>query len=168
MTQEEELAQIPQSSKLAVASGWGDITPPTANFYMPDGMDGINRKFGIFPDKLIIPREFHAVIDMCYDFYQRGGIVTTVVNRLTEMSMTTITNGQRKTTDEANEYFDTVLRRRPSRLNRFIHSAALEYFLSGLVLPRVEWQEMLGEELSPNLRAKKKYLVPVVDHTLHD
>lgn len=151
--------------KLAVASGFGDIAGFTtvSNFYMPEGVDGVARKYGVFPDKLIIPREYHAVIDMCYDFYQRGGIVGTVVNRLTEMAMTPISNGQRKTTDEANEYFDTVLHRPPSRINRFIHTAALEYFLSGMVLPRVEWKEMLGEELSPRLIAKRKYWIPIVD-----
>lgn len=154
-------------TQLAVASGYGDIAGMEGyfdnNYYMPSGMDSLNRAFGIFPDKLIIPREFHAVIQMCYDFYQRGGIVATVVNRLTEMSMTSITNGQRKTTDEANEYFQAVLHRAPSRLNRFIHSAALEYFLSGMVLPRVDWKEVQGSDLSPSLKAGRTYVVPVVD-----
>jgi hypothetical protein len=152
---------------LAAASGFGDVSmyspKNSGDFYMPDTIDGINRSFGIFPEKLMIPREYHAVIEMCYDFYQRGGIVTTVVNRLSELSMTSVSNGQRKTTDEANEYFDAVLHRAPSRLNRFLHTAALEYFLSGMVLPRVEWKEMLGEELSPRLKANKVYWVPVVD-----
>lgn len=150
--------------KLAVANFMGDIsTTPMSNFYMPNSMDQLGQNLGIFPEKLIIPREYHKVIAMCYDFYQRGGIVATVVNRLEELSMTKITNGQRSTTDEGNEYFDAVLHRKPSRLNRFIHTAALEYFLSGMVLPRVEWQEVLGEELSPKLKAKKKYVVPIVD-----
>lgn len=153
---------------LAQASGFGDISTYEAyngggNFYMPQNVDGLNRAFGNFPDKLIIPREFHQVIDMCYDFYQRGGIVGTVVNRLAEMSMTQITNGQRKTTDEANEYFEAVLHRTPSRLNRFIHTAALEFFLSGMVLPRVEWKKVMGSELSPKLKANREYMVPVAD-----
>src|SRR5678816_1517733 len=142
-----------EKTQLAVASGWGDIAGMEgvysnggSNYYMPNGLEGQARAFGLFPDKLIIPREYHAVIQMCYDFYQRGGIVTTVVNRLAEMSMTTITNGQRKTTDEANEYFTAVLHRQPSRLNRFIHAAALEYFLSGMVLPRVDWKEVKGAD----------------------
>ena len=154
--------------RLAEASGFGDISTYEAyngggNFYMPQNVDGVNRAFGNFPDKLIIPREFHQVIDMCYDFYQRGGIVGTVVNRLAEMSMTQITNGQRKTTDEANEYFEAVLHRKPSRLNRFIHTAALEFFLSGMVLPRIEWKKVMGSELSPKLKANREYMVPVAD-----
>lgn len=153
--------------QLAVASGYGDIAGMEGyydnNYYMPNGIESQARAFGIFPDKLIIPREYHAVIQMCYDFYQRGGIVTTVVNRLTEMAMTQITNGQRKTTDEANTYFNSVLHRGPSRLNRFIHTAALEYFLSGMVLPRVDWVEIEGQELNPKLKAGRKYWVPKVD-----
>jgi len=156
-----------QKPRLAVASGFGDIAGLEGyfnnNYYMPNGVDTLGRASGILPEKLIIPREYHAVIQMCYDFYQRGGIVGTVVNRLTEMSMTAIVNGQRKTTDEANEYYNAVLHRAPSRLNRFIHTAALEYFLSGMVLPRVEWKEVTGADLSPKLKAGKKYMVPVAD-----
>lgn len=134
-----------------------------SNFYMPNTVDGIAQTAGVIPDKLMVPREYHSVITMCYDFYQRGGIVTTVVNRLCEMAMTKISNGQRKTSDEANAYFDAVLHRRPSRLNRFLHTAAIEYFLSGMVLPRVDWDEVLGRDLSPDLNPSKVYKVPVVD-----
>lgn len=152
--------------QLAQASGWGDIAgfpPPPGNFYMPSAAQSWGAAAGILPEKLIVPRDYHSVIDMCYNFYQIGGTVTTVVNRLTEMAMTQIVNGQRKTTDEANAYFEAVLHRRPSRLNRFIHTAALEYFLSGMVLPRIEWEEVLGEDLSPDLKAGRKYMVPVCD-----
>jgi hypothetical protein len=154
----QETRQLAQASIMP-----GAISNAPGNFYMPGGLDQINQKLGIFPDKLIIPREYHAVIDMCYDFYQRGGIVSTVVNRLTELSMTQITNGQRKTTNEGNNYFNAILHRNPSRLNRFIHNMALEYFLSGMILPRVEWEKIPGSELSPDLIASKEYEVPVVD-----
>jgi hypothetical protein len=154
----QETRQLAQASIMP-----GAISNAPGNFYMPGGLDQINQKLGIFPDKLIIPREYHAVIDMCYDFYQRGGIVSTVVNRLTELSMTQITNGQRKTTNEGNNYFNAILHRNPSRLNRFIHNMALEYFLSGMILPRVEWEKIPGSELSPDLIASKDYEVPVVD-----
>lgn len=118
---------------------------------------------GITPEKLLVPKQYHQVIALCYDFYQRGGIVATVVNRLVELAITDITNGQRNTTDEANEYFDVILHRQPSRLNRFIHAAALEYFLSGMVVPRVDWVKRLGSELSPKLKPNKEYLVPTFD-----
>lgn len=164
---EAPVVQEERKPQLALASGFGDISlyepHNSGNFYMPQTLDDINRAFGVFPEKLIIPKEYHQVIEMCYDFYQRGGIVATVVNRLAEMSMTQITNGQRKTTDEANEYFEAVLHRAPSRLNRFIHTASLEYFLSGMVLPRVEWKEMTGSEISPKLKPNRKYVVPIAD-----
>lgn len=157
-------AKEPQIVKLAVASAAGQVTGNfEGSFYMPQSIDTWGQALGVLPDKLIIPREYHAVINMCYDFYQRGGVVSTVVNRLSELSITEIRNGQRHTTDEANTYFDTVLHRPPSRLNRFIRTAALEYFLSGMVLPKIEWREVLGEELHPDLKAGKLYQVPVVD-----
>lgn len=147
--------------QLAVAS----VIPGAISNYgqSTQTLDQLNQKLGIFPDKLIMPREYHDVISMCYDYYQRGGIVTTVVNRLTELAMTKITNGQRNTTNEANSYFQAILHRKPSRLNRFVHAMALEYFLSGMILPRVEWQDIPGSELSPDLIPSKIYQIPVFD-----
>ena len=157
----ERVIDTTKSTELALASVGGQII--SSNFYMPNSVDQLGQIAGIIPDKLMVPREYHAVINMCYDFYQRGGIVGTVIDRLTELSMTTVTNGQRDTTDEANEYFDAVLHRRPSRLSRFLKTAALEYYLSGMVLPRIDWIEVPGNELSPNLRGGRNYWVPTVD-----
>lgn len=160
MTEENEIKEI----QLAMASvAGGSITGLGGNFYMPTTVDGIGQAFGVIPDKLMVPKEYHQVINMCYEFYQRGGIVTTVINRLAELSITTLRNGQRKTSDETNAYFEAVLHRSPSRLNRFIRTAATEYFLSGMVLPRIDWEEVKGSELGPDLRAGRTYLVPVVD-----
>jgi len=163
MTEEVEEAKekTPQLAMAAVFSG-GAIGNG-GSFYMPNSIDNLGQALGLVPDKLMVPKEYHQIISMCYDFYQRGGIVTTVINRLSELSITTISNGQRKTSDEANTYFDSVLHRSPSRLNRFIRTAALEYFLSGMVLPRVEWKEVKGSDLNPGLKPNKIYSVPVVD-----
>lgn len=159
MTNKEE--KSPQLAQASVSGG--SITGLGGNFYMPSTVEGLGVAVGLLPDRLMVPKEYHQVINMCYEFYQRGGIVTTVINRLAELSITTLRNGQRKTSDEANEYFDAVLHRSPSRLNRFMRTAAVEYFLSGMVLPRVDWEEVQGNELSPKLRAGRKYMVPVVD-----
>lgn len=131
------------------------------NFYMP--YNSALSKLGLTAEKLVIPREYHAVLQMCYDFYERGGLVTTVINRLTELSITQIRNGQRKTSNEANAYFEAVLHRKPSRLMRFLYNAALEYYLSGMVLPKVEWEEKLGSEVSSKLTPTRTYKFPVFD-----
>lgn len=156
-----------EPTKLAHASvGFGDISIfGSGNFYMPTGntIDGINQSFGLSPEKLMIPHNYHAIIQMCYDFYQRGGMAAVVVNRLAELSITKIRNGQRKTSDEANTYYDAVLHRAPSRLTRFINSMAIEYFLSGMVLPKVQWEELSGAEISPDLIKGKTYFMPRFD-----
>jgi hypothetical protein len=158
---------VPPKIALAQASVYEGMTPFGENlgtFYTPfGGLDSFYSAQGITPEKLIIPREYHAVLQMCYDFYQRGGMATSVINRLSELSITDIRNGQRKTTDEANAYFNAVLHSRPSRLMRFIRTMALEYFISGMVLPKVDWQEMKGSDISPKLKAGKNYMVPVFD-----
>lgn len=152
-----------KSSQLAQAS-WAVVpgyNTTVGNFY--GGFDAANQALGLAPEKLIIPRDFHSVVRLSYDFYQRGGIASTVINRLQELSITNLRNGQRKTGDEANTYFEAVLHRSPSRLMRFIRTMALEYYLSGLVLPRVDWQELPGEKISPKLKSGKLYQMPVFD-----
>ncbi len=130
-------------------------------FYMPYG--DLTATFGLTPEKLIVPKEYHTVLRMCYDFYQRGGMVSVIINRLAEFTITEIRNGQRNTSDEANAYFAAMLHSKPSRLMRFLRTSALEYFLSGMVLPRIDWQPMKGGEVSPDLTKGKTYVMPVFD-----
>jgi hypothetical protein len=140
---------------------------PTGGEWLGHGaigyLDQAYMGIGLSPEKLIIPREYQAVIKLCYDYYQRGIGVSRVVDRITELAITDIRNGQRKTSDESNAYFEAVLHSRPSRLMRFLRMASLEYFLSGMVLPRVEWVELKGSEISPDLTAGKTYTMPVFD-----
>lgn len=135
----------------------------SSNNYFVGGIEELLETLGDSPEKLVLPKQYHRIINMVYDFYQRGGVVSTVINRLTELTMTEIRNGQRKTSNEANDYYDAVLHRNPSRMMRFLRLMGLEYFLSGMVLPRVDWVEILGKDLSPKLKAGRKYMVPVFD-----
>lgn len=130
-------------------------------FYLPYGHN--NSAVGITPEKLVVPKDYHTVLQMCYDFYQRGGVVATVVNRLAEFTITDIRNGQRDTSDEANNYYKAILHSKPSRLMRFLRNMALEYFLTGMVLPRVSWEELPGELIDPSLKASKTYWMPTFD-----
>lgn len=147
--------------QLASASFVPGYVSSYGNFY--SGFDATNQSLGLAPEKLVIPRDYNSVVRMCYDFYQRGGMASTVINRLTELSITRIRNGQRKTSNEANSYFDAVLHRNPSRMARFLRTAALEYYLSGMVLPRVDWITVTGEQISPQLKNGKEYVLPVFD-----
>ena len=42
-------------------------------FYLPYGYN--NAAVGLTPEKLVVPKEYHTVLQMCYDFYQRGGVI---------------------------------------------------------------------------------------------
>lgn len=133
------------------------------NTYGAFNSDKINQAFGNTPEKLTVPHDYHGQLRMCYDFYQRGGMASAVIDRIAELTITDLRNGQRKTTNEANVYFEALLHRKPSRLYRFFRMMAMEYFLTGMVIPKVSWQEITGEELHPKLKPKKKYAVPVFD-----
>jgi len=154
---------VPEEPKrMQLAKAAVSVTPSdNGTFYMP--INNSYQNAGLTPDKLIIPKEYHEVLKLCYDFYQRGGIVGTVINRLAELSITEIRNGQRGTSDEANEYFYSLLHRKPSRLMRFLARAALEYFISGMVLPRIDWVTVKGSEVSAKLDQSRDYVFPVFD-----
>jgi hypothetical protein len=139
----------------AVPGGWDT----SGAFYMPNSTSA----FGVSPEKLIVPKEYHTVLQMVYDFYQRGGLASTVISRLAEFTITPIRNGQRDSSNEVNAYFEAVKNNLPSRLMRFLRSMALEYWLSGMVLPRVDWVKKYGRDLSPDLKPNKVYIVPQFD-----
>src|SRR4051812_27231886 len=109
----------PYNSKpLAKAKAEFATPTPGGSFFMPWNLDQAYQGLGLTPEKLIIPREYHAVVQMCYDFYQRGGLVSRVIDRMVEFAVTELRNGQRKTSDEQNTYFEAVLHAKPSRLMR--------------------------------------------------
>lgn len=146
--------------KLAKASGYeggegyGSFMLPVEQYYSA---------LGLTPEKLIVPKDYHKRLQIIYDFYRSGGLVSTVVNRLAELTITEIRNGQRKTTNEQNIFFDAVLQRKPSRMMRFLRQAALEYFLSGMVIPRIDYEQVRGKDLHPELVPNKIYTVPRFD-----
>src|ERR1044072_1786873 len=133
---EEKAITANQLAKASIMGGAPSFGENFGTFYMP--YNSTLSKLGLTAEKLVIPREYHEILQMCYDFYERGGLVSTVINRLAELTITEIRNGQRKTSNEANYYFDAVLHRKPSRLMRFLYTMALEYYISGMVLPKIE------------------------------
>lgn len=169
MIDEDEIQEateiVVNTPKVKLGKAIGQISEAShGNFYMPNFMDETYQSAGLTPEKLIIPKNYHSILRMSFDFYQRGGHVARVVDRLSEFSITEIRNGQRSTTDEQNNYFEAVLHNRPSRLLRHLRIMALEYYLAGMVLPKIDWVEKKGFELSSKLPANKTYLVPVFDN----
>jgi hypothetical protein len=158
MTEKKPTLHVAHAAYMGSQSLFGESN---GTFYMPYG--DYNASLGLTPEKLVVPKDYHQVVRMCYDFYQRGGIVATVVNRLAEFTITEIRNGQRDTSDEINAYYSALLRKNPSRLMRFLRQMALEYYLTGMVLPKVDWEEKTGAEISPDLRKSKVYEFPSFD-----
>lgn len=156
---EIEIIPAEEPGKYLAKAAYGEVTDSFGGFYMP----ATNSAFGITPEKLAIPGEYHPLVRMCYDFYLRGGMASVVIDRIAELTVTDLRNGQRKTSNEANYYYESVLHRSPSRLYRFIRMMALEYFLTGMCVPRVNWKEVKGENLHPKLKRDRLYAVPTFD-----
>lgn len=160
----QEIVPEPTIKKLSYQARASIAEASVGSLYYPTALDQGYQSLGLTPEKLIIPKDYHSIVRMSYDFYQRGGSVARVVDRIQEFTITEIRNGQRKTTDEQNDYFDAILHNNPSRLMRFLRTMALEYYLAGMVLPRIEWIEVLGKDLSHKLIPSKTYWVPVFDN----
>jgi hypothetical protein len=156
-----EDTKIKLTSASAMAGGVPAFGENYGSFYMPYG--DLSGQLGYTPEKLIVPKEYHTVLRMCYEFYHRGGAVSTVLNRIAEFTVTEIRNGQRKTSDEANTYYSALLSNKPSRLHRFLRTAALEYLLSGMVIPRIDWIPLKGSDIHPDLKPNKTYVMPQFD-----
>lgn len=152
-----------EEKKLAKAMASQSTETTFGSFFIPSSLDSAYQALGLTPDKLVIPRNYHTVVRMCYDFYQRGGVVAKVLDRLVEFAITDVHNGQRNTTDEQNIYYECILHHAPTRLFRFLHYMALEYLITGMTVPRVEWVPVKGVDLHPKLDPKKVYMMPKLD-----
>lgn len=152
----KKTAEVVKVPKLAHAMTGEVSIGGTGGFYLPQVL-------GQTPEKLTIPANYHELIRLCYDFYHRGGLASVVLDRIAELTITDIRNGQRKTSNEANIYYDAVQHRKPSRMYRFIRMMAQEYFLTGMVVPKVQWKKVMGADLHPKLKPAREYLVPQFD-----
>lgn len=122
----------------------------TGRAYIPGYYDG-NPRLG----------KYHDFLKVIRWFYKFDPIASTVVNRMADMSMTTIRN-RRKTklnadaVDDATQaYYDAVV----IRLRPLIKQMALEYLLHGMVIPAFTITKIRGDLLSEKL-GRKRYSVP--------
>lgn len=107
-------------------------------------------------DKLKLPKDFNKIVDWCRFFYERDPIASTVCNKLIEIGVSSIINRKGDCTEEEAIIFEFV--REP--MYDILRSCALEYLLSGLVLPEADWDYVYGREISPKLKKTKKYYLP--------
>lgn len=115
--------------------------------------------YTIFPssnftvDRFEMPKKWHDIIKLCYYFYEREGLVRTIIDKQVEIGI----NGIIVTSDNLSEEEINLYKYVANNLLEFFSVAATEYYISGLVVPDVVWGK-LGKETTG---FSKDYDVPV-------
>jgi len=111
---------------------------------------------GTFPqsknsiDRLSLPEDWLNVIELCYFFYEREGIVRSIIDKQVEIAINGISIAA--STKEEMDLYSYIT---PSLLT-FLSEGATEYLLSGLVIPEIVWGTVAPEESGLD----KPYIIP--------
>lgn len=115
--------------------------------------------YEIFPnassttDKMGIPDDWHDTISLCNFFYERDGMIRTVIDKQVEIAINDIliVNEGELSSREA-PFFDYI----KNSISGFLAQAATEYYISGLVIPEIVWETLYKDESG----LKKDYITP--------
>jgi hypothetical protein len=105
-------------------------------------------------DKMEVPDDFQKVIELCRFFYEHDGIANNVINKQVDIGI----NGYNVDPKTCSDNELLVYQYVDDELQRFLKNAALEYLLSGLVIPEATWERVPGVQIHPRLRGT--YEVP--------
>lgn len=105
--------------------------------------------------------DFHDIIKYCRWFYTYDPIAGTVIERMADMSITALRNRRQSKRngdpidDITMAYFDAIAK----RIKPFIKLMALEYLITGMVVPEYALGKIRGNILADQL-GRKRYWVP--------
>lgn len=103
---------------------------------------------------------YHESIRLCRYFYRRDGIANTVVNRISEITATTLRNRRRTLIGEGDisdtefELFNIVAR----RIQAYLQTIILSYLIDGMAIPQYEIVRIMGSRVSNKLGRTRYYL----------
>ena len=107
-------------------------------------------------DKLTLPKDFDKIVDLCRFYYERDPIAGTVCNKMVEIGITNVVNRKGDCTDEEFAVYEYL----KEPLYELLRNCALEYLVSGLIIPEANWEYVYGREISPDLKKNKRYYLP--------
>jgi len=151
----EEKLQTLQKSKLAKASSTVSVVAGTNE--VPFVNQGKNYLLGYVDPSNAKKRSYHDTIKIIRWFYENDPIAGTVINRMADMSITTLRN-RRKTKrneseveDDVQAFFDALV----EQLRPFIKLVALEFLVHGLAIPDYTTIKKRGDLISEKLGRKR-------------
>lgn len=87
--------------------------------------------------------QYSEAIKSCRFFYRKDALASSVINKLVDISITGLVYSQGKTTDNVMRVYDSL----KDELIDFAEDCALEYLLSGLIIPEMEFVEETKKQL---------------------
>lgn len=101
-----------------------------------------------------IPKKWPDIVNLCNFFYERDGLVRTVIDKQVEIGINDLTIVQNETSQ--NKYLE-LFEYIKNSVRGFLAQAATEYFISGLVVPDIVWEQVPSTETG----LRKDYILPV-------
>ena len=130
------------SHKTSMSTFITPLSSTAGNPWSPDDVDKLEPKeFDVFK----------SMTDYCRFFYQRDSIASVVINKLVDIGINTILFNKNGLTENEMRIFLGL----KDKLKEFAESMAMEYLLSGLVIPEVKYTVVNKEYL--NELGIKKY-----------
>jgi len=151
----EEIVEEVKEKKASFKLVWNDAQ---SAFFLGDLTPDL-RGGGISPetvDKLTLPKDYDKIVDLCRFYYERDPIAGTVCNKIVEIGVTNVVNRRGDCNEE--EFLVYEFLKEP--LYEILRNSALEYLLSGLIIPEANWDYVYGRDISPELTANKRYWLP--------
>jgi hypothetical protein len=141
MTQEIPQTAVENRVKLAQSAFSYFPTSSFGNPWSPEDVD----KLEIYSIK-----EFREVIDACRFFYRRDPIGATVINKMIDIGINDLRFNKNGLSENEFRVFKAI----EHDLKEFCETMALEFLLSGLVIPEIKY-EPVGKETLKSLGIKK-------------
>lgn len=88
-------------------------------------------------------KEFHKLVDQCRFYYRKDPIAGTVINKLVEIGISDLTLEKKGFSPNEIRIFEGVL----AKVKDFMENCALEYLISGLVVPEIKYAAVSKNDL---------------------
>lgn len=110
----------------------------------------------ILPDRMEVSNDYFKQVTLCRFFYSHDPIVSGAINKQIELAF----NGYRpkRGTCDAEEF--AVYQQANEVILKSLKGMALEFLLSGLIVPEIGWKTVTGGELGLKNRRNRRYEVP--------
>ena len=109
-------------------------------------------------DKLEFSGDFYKTIDACRFFYKKDPIVASTINKLVEIGINKLNFSKNGLSENEFKIFTSI----QYELEQFAEIVALEYLISGLVVPEITFGPINSEKIKPlGIKKYSSLMMPI-------